>query len=679
MKNITTALVAIAVVAIVGQRTEAEITTGWNVTAQGTQNFLDAANWVNGDVNGVFSSEWTPAGWQVLSFSNDWSGTFSILGNVAKDITAKSSNNGSPRTITLTDDLICKPSASSGIIVFDSTIQLDLGGEFRTFYLYSPSADSKLRLKGSTSNGTLVLSGNGAGLMLAENGRIGGDVRIGTNTTLSINYATANSTIRRVDDVEIHRGIFSLSAYNGNETHEVGTITVCGDEPGLSLMSIAVRSANSATLQTEQLLIDDGALLAIRGDNLGSDTAPSKILFDTAPTLYGVQDGFGTVNTPILQDVVVASGATTALGTFGRFGFATYDPDCGIRALTAGETTSSVTGDSANIVIGSGETLEVNSDASVNSLRMIATAYNDGSAAPALSGSGKLTIGSGMVLVTMVKNGVSLNAPLNFDTVRGRIIAGNAKGDTLYIDKPIYGSGGLVLNKMMDVSKDSRVIPSSDLRGFAIRCDPGDDAYTGDTYIQCVVEVGSHPFLPHGVRSGDTIVNGSLNFGAISINGLYGTGLVRGTTLTVGEDGSDSAFSGTAVLTSSLNITNSTMILDGAVTQGAVNVASDAAIGGDGSIANTLTFANGAKLAVTVADNTAPCLDVAGAVTGGPVTVNVTVTSGKFNTPQRVLKSETPITATFAKGENVSGVELRNGDTELWALPKIGRTVIYLR
>ena len=213
---------------------------------------------------------------------------------------------------------------------------------------------------------------------------------------------------------------------------------------------------------------------------------------------------------------------------------------------------------------------------------------------------------------------------------------------------------------------DTTVQPSSSARGFAVSTAAD---YTGDTYVQCVVEVGSNDFIPHGTRSGDTIVNGCLSFGTITINGLYGTGSVRGTALTVGEDGSDSRFAGNAYLTSALNVAGGKVVLDGSVTQGAVNVAAGAALGGSGGISNSVAFAEGAKLAVEVTDGVASCLTVAGAVTGGPVTVDAAVSGTKWTNPACVLKSETVITATFVKGAGVGPLELRNGRTELWAAP----------
>ena len=72
-----------------------------------------------------------------------------------------------------------------------------------------------------------------------------------------------------------------------------------------------------------------------------------------------------------------------------------------------------------------------------------------------------------------------------------------------------------------------------------------------------------------------------------------------------------------------------------------------------------------------VVSGEAACLTVAGAVTGGSVTVDASVKSGKWRTAQCILTSGMPMgEMTFVKGAAVGSLELRNNDTELWATPK---------
>lgn len=71
-----------------------------------------------------------------------------------------------------------------------------------------------------------------------------------------------------------------------------------------------------------------------------------------------------------------------------------------------------------------------------------------------------------------------------------------------------------------------------------------------------------------------------------------------------------------------------------------------------------------------VVSGEAACLTVADAVTGGSVTVDASVKSGKWRTAQCVLKSDAEIAATFVRGEGIGALKLRNKGTELWAMPK---------
>ena len=209
--------------------------------------------------------------------------------------------------------------------------------------------------------------------------------------------------------------------------------------------------------------------------------------------------------------------------------------------------------------------------------------------------------------------------------------------------------------------------------------------------------------LPCAERTGNVYVRGVLGFNGSSkgtdivhpvINGLYGDGTIKRASynidLDVGDNNADGdfdgvmqdfnnvykvgsgsqRFGGTISCNNSFNVNAGVAILDGAVTQGAVNVAAGAVIGGSGTIQTTLAFASGAKLAVNVADGVGTCLEVTGAVTGGPVTVNANVTGRKWRDAQCILRSGEEIAATFVKGAGIGSLELRNNDTELWAAPK---------
>ena len=74
--------------------------TGWNTNDGGSLQFLDPANWNEGDVNGIFPADWAPAAALNLRLTNDWTGTLTFLGSVAKDTTfyGRKDNDSGRRT-----------------------------------------------------------------------------------------------------------------------------------------------------------------------------------------------------------------------------------------------------------------------------------------------------------------------------------------------------------------------------------------------------------------------------------------------------------------------------------------------------------------------------------------------------------------------------------------------------
>ncbi len=697
MKKTTAVLILGSLFAVV---LELHAGTGWSQTAKGTYQFLDPANWDGGDINGIFPATWTPEDIQTLQLTNDWYGTLTFLGNIIKNITfnGRSDNNSKDqsRTITLEGDILVKPSTSSGQLTFNVNVGFDLGGETRSFLCYSPSTADRFRINGPISNGDLVLGGGGAGISLFANAAISGNVTIMTNTTLVVNYAPTGATVKRANDVELHRATLAVSAYRGDDTAEFGNIKVYGvGAPAASVITVA-NNSHISTLSAGSLEIVDGGTLAVLGDNLGAiDSPSSRIIFNTAPALVGDGGAAETPSVSVLPGVIAGLGAKSTIQTHNLFSLATYDPAVGIRKLAERETASEPSSSEAVNMVVSETTTTIDGDAEVNSLQMLTGAYN--TTPSVVTGDGTLAVKSGMVLVYAGSgDGAKIDKTLDFGSVQGHIVhGGTLGGQPVKITRQFKGSGGLVLSRALATSTDAVGAPWSSRRGFQITASSEDGAYTGNTYIQWIAEVNSTPFLPHGTRSGNTIVNGCLSFGTIAINGLYGTGAVRGTTLTVGEDGSDGDFSGLVATTlnkvgagtqrlsgtanGTLNVNAGKVVLDGTVTQGAVNVAAGAAIGGAGEIQTTLAFAEGAKLAVAVADDEAACLTVAGTVTGGLVTVDAKIKSGKWRTAQCILKSGEAVSATFKRGKGVGALELRNNGTELWATPKTSGFSIVIR
>ena len=658
--------------------------TGWSTNDGGSLQFLDPANWNEGDINGVFPAEWAPTADISLRLTNDWTGTLTFLGSIAKKTTffgrSDDDRKAQKRTITLDEDLVLRPNGSSGSLIFDSenaTVDIDLGGGIRQFLCYSPSTADKFRFGGQIANGNLVLGGNGAGMTLVGNAAIGGDVEVRPNTTLVVNWVKTSDAVRHTEDLELHRATFAASAYQRNNTFETGTLRVSGaDAAGVSLVTINPVSY-VATLRADALDITDGGTLAVMASNLGAEadaTTAARLLFAEAPALAGDAGEAGTPGVAVLPGVVLGT-AHNALPTgtinnsenYNGLFLATYDETLGVRRLSDDEIAYDVSGTEAvNLVVTNDAPLAITGDAKVNSLQLVARHYRH--AVPQISGEGTLTVKSGMVLMTVPKNGANLNVPVDFGSVQGRFFAACSESDQAKIMKNVSGTGGVVFSKGLATSTDATIAANSTKgRGFLISSSAD---YTGDTYVQCIVEVGSNDFLPHGQRSGDTIVNGSLNFGTISINGLYGTGAVRGTTLTVGEDGSNSDFDGSVYVTT-LNIARGKFWLDGTVAQGAVNVAKGAAIGGTGTISTSLNFASGAKLVrKVVGTGLEDPLEVAAITAAEGSAITVEADPNTWKTESCLLKVTGDSTLTglkFARGENMGHLEIRADGKELWS------------
>ncbi len=696
-----------------------DITTGWLPTAAGTYTFTDSANWANGDVNGVFSADWVSAGKQTLQFANDWTGTINVYGGVNNEITLAGRNG--IKTLNIIDDfdfMASSMTSSSSQFIFANTLVLDLGGATRKLHL---NGTAGWMFQGTVQNGTLDINGTGQINLRDSNAQVTSDVKLSGGVNYKTTYTSGTSS--DVDKVRAANMSISRSSLHFAEArHNVddkitGELRILGDEPSCSFLRLTVgTSGKYEALTIGSLTVDDGGLLTIRGSGkLGAneprtaDTASVK--FETLPTcVNGIM--------PRVVGTIEANESDSLTLDPYKATFVAYDASCGVKPLAASDYAADISGADPsvdNIKVVAGGTLAISENTTVNSLLLDSTAYN---VAPGtVGGSGVLTVASGMVMAKPWKDSgkgdPQINVPLNFADRKGYLInAGtiNGTGYRVRLGKPISGTAGLVLQHLAPVAQTFKI---NGLSSFAAEGTSGDSTYTGDTYVQSAFQLNGNAFLPSGARFGNVYVNGALESSSvateynITINGLYGCGLVygRGDTLIVGDNNCDGDFSGnvsisgnttvlanlnkigagtqrlagSVMLGTALNVNAGKVVLDGTVTQGAVNVAAGAAIGGNGSIATTLTFADGAKFDVDVANDVAICLNVTGAVTGGPVTINANVTSGKWRTAQCVLRSNVAITATFNRGAGVGALELRNNGTELWASPKVSGFTIIIR
>jgi hypothetical protein len=232
--------------------------------------------------------------------------------------------------------------------------------------------------------------------------------------------------------------------------------------------------------------------------------------------------------------------------------------------------------------------------------------------------------------------------------------------------------------------------------------------WTGDTYILSQFAADANA-LPGRDRLGDLYVHGMLEVDEGTYNGLNGCGIIRrrssgSGTLSFGDNDAEGDFTGTftqnkgkftirkigagtqrlacssMVGINGLQANAGTLILDGTLSESSVTVANGAAFGGDGEVsAGGVSFADGSVFAVRIADGVAPCLEVAGEVTGS-ASVEVSATGRvRDNFSACILRSDSAISATFACATKEYLLELREEGKELWLSKKPIATFILLQ
>ena len=381
-----------------------------------------------------------------------------------------------------------------------------------------------------------------------------------------------------------------------------------------------------------------------------------------------------------------------SLLTYGSTGFRALDYETEFATSITPGTVSQV-----NVRLPSGSTADITSDTTINSVFLHGS---ESKVSTYINGSGTLTLTSGVLVMGYHRNAqpVVQCAAVNFGSRPGVICYPKGKGSSW--KAALKGSAGAIFFQPNDSA-------STDSGGTGVTISDSNaeaSTLTGDVVIHGYVVGSANGAFPGGAnRTGNLFVNGYGNLlDGDGFNGVFGVGnLYRNNdTIIVGADGSNGDFegglsSGTTLIkngagrqriggvsthTKPTTVNAGVLQVDGSFTASAVTVAAGAALGGSGGITNTVTFADGAKLAVTATNDVASCLTVAGTVSsGGPVTVNATVASGKWQTAQCVLKSNAAITANFVKGDGIGLLELRNNDTELWATPKTSGFYIIIR
>ena len=694
----------------------ADITTGWqSPLTSTTYTWSDTANWVNGEINGIFSDGLVGSDktYPTIVFTAD----ATLLGGLTLAYTNSEQyltfrGDGGNRTLTLGGPVVINlANATKGSVVFGSktanqglSLHFTCAPEFQVNNgpwpeVYQPiSGEGEALVTGSRDIARiLTLHGDSA--------TFPGAVSVTPNKGLYFNsndWGSKGAT--RVASLRLDRADLEVQGNSGSAVTESipGALTVA--EGGMAqFIHYYNASFKNHTLHVGSLVMKPGAMLDIHSPSLvlGATEFESGNNFIVDAGVTTISNGAaGTVTAPVVPFARASNNNSTGDNLFGYLvsydttrGFRILDRDTEQERYEAGYV-GPVTNQGANVFVSlaGGQIVEFTGTNTVNSLQFTTT----GKAGTLRAYDGVLNISSGAIEMTGTDN-VTLNANLSFGNVPAYI---TYRGDkTGYLKGTVAGTGG--------VTFQAQVQNGNGNAGIYVEAT---GTYTNTTYINSRLFISTPDFLPHGTRKGDVVVNGILQTftgGPVTMNGLYGSGALRhgqsyATSFVVGDNDADGDFTGDIERANSTvsftkigsgtqrlaghcthngatTVSGGTLIVDGDFTASSVSVAAGAAIGGNGGITNNVAFADGAKLSVTVVDGVASCLTVAGAVTGGPVTVNAKATGKKWRDAQCILKSDAAITASFVKGEGIILLELRNNDTELWATPKTSGLYVIIR
>lgn len=694
---------------------------GWLPTTAGTYSFADPDNWQDGIVSGLFGDNLTSKVTLNLTFDRDWTfGENGLSFEHPGEVTFILRGDGTDRTATFASDMAWAPPATKSSLVFGSAtagqhLDIDLGGGVRKI-----SSTFPVSFYNTITNGDLVLEGTANPF-----GFYGASALAGTGTiTLRKSAGNTAMPILRIGEesgsdagrhiastLRLEAGTVQFYARkNGSGAEDsFGTVqlasspkTAPGDYQGGYPVFSFRSSSKPLTVRVGTFDRVHDTLLDISATDytlLGSATAANAVRLLVDNVVETVGGSAGTTSCAIVPWARIA-----------ETGFAVYDAANGFRALSADTERRTISeafegeleteGENVYIAPGIAKVEFTGQRTVVNSL---ATGYAT-VAQEVVATNGTLVVTSGAIMLDSNQR-VYLRANLDFGGRRGYFTNRPGKYSELY--GSVAGSSGITFGSIpLGNPQVPATYPSQgSLSVYSTGTFTGDVSIIGNVWLQ------SGSFLPCGNRTGDTIVDGNLRIGnapAFTMNGLRGRGTITlnnsyDSSIVVGDNDSDADFEGninrtggtlafrkigegtqriggSVAINGPLSVENGTLLLDGEVTGTSPSVAAGAALGGSGGITNDVTFADGAKLAVTVANDVASCLTVAGTVSGGPVTVDVSIKSGRWKTAQCILTSGTSMgEMTFVKGAAVGSLELRNNATELWATPKRNGFAVVLR
>ena len=521
--------------------------TGWNQTAGGSYLYTDTSNWVGGTINGIWDSSLTLAAGQTVRFDADYGTTSELVFNYGSGFGLTITGTGGARTLTLGGDISVNTGGNAtvnfGSGTLSENLNIDLGGQTRKFTVASSRSlgfvnvisNGALDIYGGTVNfsgantytgDTRVFSGN-----LSLNGGVGSvansDVYVKANngtTTLTFNSNSGTGAIRAKSVTLDGTGAsgsatatLSVTGHSGANTVN----TIAGDltiEQGYGLVSVSASASRNSLLNADRLVQNEGTVTFFRGANLGTATVASQtagvanITFNNAPSLSGAGGAAGTTTVSILAG---AYGSTTTGDNNGE-GLVTYDSTYGVRLLnTSTEYTGTITSgqtqlDNVRIVgsTGGNVTNTLNANTTINSLSLIAPAVASGGAGVTVTGSGTLTVASGVIFGSQsVTGGVVASDALVIST---DALDFNGKEASIIVARTnAQSSAGNITNGPLEIT--SAITNADGLTkggvGYLKLTGSTANTYTGDTTVVAGT-LGLGKTSGVNAIGGDLVVNG---------------------------------------------------------------------------------------------------------------------------------------------------------------------------
>ncbi len=601
--------------------------------------------------NGIF--QWSTAAISALVLNNR---QFDLMGT-GGTATIDNSNASAANTITVNTDLMV---SGAGAKTF--TLQGANTGS-NTFAGVIGDGTSAVISLTKAGTGTWILAGSntysgntnvntGILKIAGADGAINNSsIAINPGATLTVDNTTAAGGIKlnrlNSQNLTLTNGTFNYISGTGASTDAVGTLAL--NSGGNSIINLTANTTGATSVTVSSLTRAAGATLLLTGANLGAAAGANNTNLIVTANGAGADaiGGTGLAGSTSISINSFVLGQDTALSGSAQYGFMTDKINGsmlagGLRNLTSAEYAGSIA-DAAtfldNVSLSSLVSGLDSAGTKINSLRL-----NSGGS---VSGSGTLTLNSGAIL-SLAGNGYTGISVSNLAFGAQEAIIYTVTSD-LRINSVISGSGGLTKssNGVLTFNGVNNYTGATKVNGGVLRAGTT-SAFGPNSAVSLATTAGVVLDLAGFDNSLGSLSGGSATAGIVSL---------RGATLTVGSDNTDTTFAGLIYSTGSLVKTGT-----GTLTLSAANTfAGSTTINSGGTLKGGIAAFLPAATALTVngtLDLNAVAVTV-GQFTGSGVVTNTNATAvaltlgnfaGNFDTTfSGVFNSTTPASLTLTK------------------------------